>query len=297
MDGDTDKGTSTVKIGGETVTQKNVSYYTKCTGNEAGCAPMKNVISHVNTGKEYAHAWSGNVKMDGEPVSRFSDLSTNDHASPQGGGPPWAKVGKLKVDGNSCKSIVAEFHEYRHADCDDGSKSHHVIDNASLTMVGARKVNLKDIDIPHANEFGRQKRNLFQPADDPRHPGSNYDEMDAPCICLEGEAGNSHEEHGGAHDITKSAAAELRTSDGKWTYADAREAGIESICAAKGWESEDEENEPWQAACIRAILDAYYKDELGCTETTEISAPPTHRASAKTYDDGYGNQVPAWELT
>ena len=97
MDGDTDKGTSTVKIGGETVTQKNVSYYTKCTGNEAGCAPMKNVISHVNTGKEYAHAWSGNVKMDGEPVSRFSDISSNDHASPTAGGTPMPKVGMLDL--------------------------------------------------------------------------------------------------------------------------------------------------------------------------------------------------------
>ena len=82
MDSDTTSGTGTVKIGGKTVTQKDKSYYSKCTGNEAGCAPMKNVITSVNTGKEYAHAWSGDVKMDGEPVSRFSDISSNDHASP-----------------------------------------------------------------------------------------------------------------------------------------------------------------------------------------------------------------------
>lgn len=98
MDGDTDKGTGTVKIGGGTVTQKNLSYYSKCTGNEAGCAPMKNVITHVNTGKDYAHAWSGNVKMDGEPVSRFSDLSTNDHASPVVGGAATSRVAKVKKE-------------------------------------------------------------------------------------------------------------------------------------------------------------------------------------------------------
>lgn len=101
MDGDTDKGTGTVKIGDGTVTQKNLSYYSKCTGNEAGCAPMKNVISHVNTGKDYAHAWSGNVRMDGEPVSRFSDLSTNDHASPMAGGPSGPRIGAQ--DFNSAK--------------------------------------------------------------------------------------------------------------------------------------------------------------------------------------------------
>ena len=77
MDSDTDKGTSTVKIGGKTVTQKNKSYYTTTTGTEAGCAPKKGVVSSKNTGKEYAEAWSGDVKMDGEPVSRFSDIDSH----------------------------------------------------------------------------------------------------------------------------------------------------------------------------------------------------------------------------
>ena len=79
MDSDTDKGTGTVKIGGKTVNQKNLSYYTKTTGTESGCATKKGLISSKNTGKEYAVAWSNDVKADGQPVSRFSDLSTNNH--------------------------------------------------------------------------------------------------------------------------------------------------------------------------------------------------------------------------
>ncbi len=131
MDEDTDKGTSTVKIGGGTVTQKNLSYYSKCTGNEAGCAPMKNVITHVNTGKDYAHAWSGNVKMDGEPVSRFSDLSTNDHSSPNAGGGPGPRIGKpsAAVAAGQMECIVGEYSK-RREECSaqkPPGQFHHVI--------------------------------------------------------------------------------------------------------------------------------------------------------------------------
>jgi len=77
MDSDTDKGTSTVKIGGKTVTQKN--------------------------------AWSGNVKMDGEPVSRFSDISTNNHASPTGNTPPIPKIGKVKQSVTQCEAIFQDM--------------------------------------------------------------------------------------------------------------------------------------------------------------------------------------------
>lgn len=81
-DGDLTNGTSTVKIGGETVSQKNLSYYSKTTGTEAGCAAKKGVVTSTNTGKAYAAAWSNNVKAEGEPVARFSDRATVNHASP-----------------------------------------------------------------------------------------------------------------------------------------------------------------------------------------------------------------------
>ncbi|MER8367646.1 DUF4150 domain-containing protein [Mesorhizobium sp. M0306] len=83
MDSDTDNGTSTVKIGGKTVAQKNISYYTTTTGTEAGCAAKKGIITSTNTGKAYAAAWSSNVKAQGEPVPRNTDRATVNHASPQ----------------------------------------------------------------------------------------------------------------------------------------------------------------------------------------------------------------------
>ncbi len=156
MDSDTDKGTSTVKIGGKTVTQKNKSYYTKCTGDEAGCAPKKNVITSKNTGKEYAHAWSGNVKMDGEPVSRFSDLSSNDHASPTAGGPPLPKVGILDVSDPRCAFLGIK--PYDELDCPDGYEKEHTVEVQFFTAGGVRDLTLKCCEA--------------------------YDDKKAPCICM-----------------------------------------------------------------------------------------------------------------
>jgi Domain of unknown function (DUF4150) len=79
---ETDKGTGTVKVRGETVNIKNLSFLSKTTGTEAGSAAKKGVISSNNTGKAYFVSWSGNVKFDGEPVVRNTDLSTHNHASP-----------------------------------------------------------------------------------------------------------------------------------------------------------------------------------------------------------------------
>ncbi|MFW8584397.1 DUF4150 domain-containing protein [Rhizobium beringeri] len=84
MASDTENGTGTVKIGGETVNIKNKSDEKRTSGTEAGCAPKKGIITSQNTGKKYFHKWSPDVKFEGEPVIRFSDLATHNHASPQG---------------------------------------------------------------------------------------------------------------------------------------------------------------------------------------------------------------------
>ena len=92
MASDTEKGTGTVKIGGETVNIKNKSDLSKTTGTEAGAAAKKGVITSKNTGKEYDNSWSNNVKFDGEPVIRFTDLATNNHSVPPAANtPPWPR--------------------------------------------------------------------------------------------------------------------------------------------------------------------------------------------------------------
>jgi hypothetical protein len=155
-DDDTDKGTGTVKIGGKTITQKNLSYYTRCTGNEAGCAPMKNVISHVNTGKDYAHAWSGNVRADGEPVSRFSDIGSNDHASPTAGGPPMPNISTADLSDFTCDML--EIKPYDELTCPEGYEKEHTTEVRFFTAAGVRDLTLDCC--------------------------KDYDEQKAPCICM-----------------------------------------------------------------------------------------------------------------
>jgi hypothetical protein len=81
MAADTENGTGTVFIGGKTVNIKNKSDESKTAGTEAGCAPKKGIITSKNTGKKYFHKWSPDVKFEGEPVIRFTDLATHNHGS------------------------------------------------------------------------------------------------------------------------------------------------------------------------------------------------------------------------
>ena len=79
---DTTEGSKTVKISGEEIMLKNNSYFKTSTGDEAGCAAKKGVISSKNTGKVYFIKWSMDVKFEGENVDRHLDMTTNNHGSP-----------------------------------------------------------------------------------------------------------------------------------------------------------------------------------------------------------------------
>lgn len=86
---DTSDGSTTVKISGQEVMLKNKSYFKKSTGDEAGSAPLKGVVTHKITGKVYFTAWSMDVKVEGENVVRMMDLTTHNHGSSPGNSPPY----------------------------------------------------------------------------------------------------------------------------------------------------------------------------------------------------------------
>jgi hypothetical protein len=92
---DTSDGSTSVNISGQEVMLKNKSYFKKSTGDEAGCAPMKGVITHTNMGKVYFNAWSMDVKVEGENVVRHLDLTTHNHNPPPGQTPPWPFVASM----------------------------------------------------------------------------------------------------------------------------------------------------------------------------------------------------------
>lgn len=89
MASDTSDGSTTVKISGEEVMLKNKSSFKKSTGDEAGAAPMKGVVTHKNTGKVFFTMWSMDVKIEGENVVRMMDMTTHNHGSQPGNTPPW----------------------------------------------------------------------------------------------------------------------------------------------------------------------------------------------------------------
>jgi Domain of unknown function (DUF4150)/GHH signature containing HNH/Endo VII superfamily nuclease toxin 2 len=81
MASDTTDGSSSVKVSGQEVMLKDKSYFKKSMGDEAGCAPMKGVMSHKTMGKVYFIVWSMDVKAEGENVVRHLDLTTHNHGS------------------------------------------------------------------------------------------------------------------------------------------------------------------------------------------------------------------------
>ncbi len=79
---DTTDGSKSVKISDKEIMLKNKSFFKTSTGDEAGCATKKGLISSKNKGKVYFIKWSPNVKVEGENVDRHFDMTTNNHGSP-----------------------------------------------------------------------------------------------------------------------------------------------------------------------------------------------------------------------
>jgi hypothetical protein len=89
---DTTSGSKKVKISGQEVLLKNKSYFKKSTGDEAGSAAKKGVVTSVNRGKVYFNAWSMDVKFEGENVVRHLDMTTHNHGSVPGNSPTWPYI-------------------------------------------------------------------------------------------------------------------------------------------------------------------------------------------------------------
>ena len=102
MASDTTSGSRTVAITGKEVMLKNKSYFKKSTGDEAGSAAKKGVVSSVNRGKVYFASWSMDVKIEGENAVRHLDMTTHNHGSPSQT-PPWPFQDSMSFDrfGNS----------------------------------------------------------------------------------------------------------------------------------------------------------------------------------------------------
>ena len=96
MASDTTDGSTSVQISGQEVMLKNKSCFKTSTGDEAGAAAKKGVVSSKNKGKVYFIDWSMDVKFEGENAVRHLDKTTNNHGSPTANEAiPWPFVDKM----------------------------------------------------------------------------------------------------------------------------------------------------------------------------------------------------------
>jgi hypothetical protein len=179
MGSDTESGTSTVLISGKTVNIKNKSDLSKTSGTEAGCAAKKGVVTSRNTGKEYFNSWSTDVKFEGEPVIRMTDLATNNHGSYPGNTPTWPHLTSIKPGGIDCQALFVELkialhqHDTKAESCDYPNTKHeseHMLGNAHL-----------------------QNRRKSPPESIAGF--KNYTSGGAPCLCMKGPSHGNVTEH------------------------------------------------------------------------------------------------------
>lgn len=248
FESDTANGSKKVKISKKEVLLRNSSYFKKSVGDEAGCAPKKNVITSVNRGKIYFIAWSMDVKVEGKNVVRHLDLTTHNHASAPGATPPFPDLSEMSVGGKSCKSIFAKeninVHQHKDAECPDGYESDHILQNACFENV--------------------------------RRGGGitscpNYRVRSAPCICLKGKSTEQGTQH------FKKTRAQRNMSKG-WrdegkksvSYKEVRDKNLKAVSDARS-------KPPSKSAmkCLKMVVDHYFKEHLGLKDGDPVRVPRT----------------------
>ena len=280
---DATKGSRTVKISGKEVMLKDKSYFKTSTGDEAGSAPKKGVITSKIKGKVYFNAWSMDVKFEGENVVRHLDLMTHNHGS-SGNTPPWAYTDETATSPiESCKKEVARKNKAcegkttkadqcadkactaakkcllvskRQADskaknsqvaCCDGETGHHIVEAHGFTQSGTGRA-------------------------DPLPQFPNYDEKDAPCICVEcpqDGSGRYEGDHGFMHaaqgklEQAAMESAPAGKKDYAWNYGQSSAAGIRAL-------QQTFPKSKCSKKCLQAQLDAYHKDTVGAKDQTPV---------------------------
>lgn len=135
FDSDLTSGSGNVKIGNKPISQENSSNYKKCSGDEAGAAAKKGLITSKNTGKVYAQAWSSDVKVESKGVARLGDMATTNHASNAGDDPPMAILGTpgppAPPPHDKCQLTT-----YNPNDCPEGETPHHLVGDAQFKPAG-----------------------------------------------------------------------------------------------------------------------------------------------------------------
>jgi hypothetical protein len=277
MASDTSDGSTSVKVSGQEVMLKNKSCFKKSTGDEAGAAPMKGVVTHKNTGKIYFTVWSMDVKVEGENVVRMMDMTTHNHASLPGNSPPWMYVDQMvppNVDhpchdqitnaqkackdttvgpegrdcsGTECEKcmacILVPKEEDKQMCCAPDNTGHHLIEDHWLKGAADFSEYRSDRE---SSTFAKQSL--------AKAPGVNTVE-EAPCVCVN-ESRSRGTTHRRLHDIQGTHEESHMPGGGRagqpWNYAAGKRAALEAHAEVfKGQDCN-------KNGCMEKQLDAFY---------------------------------------
>ena len=307
MAGDTSDGSKTVQIGGQEVMLKDKSNLKKSAGNEAGMAPKKGIVTSTSHSagapsgsKAYFNAWSMDVKFESENVVRHLDLTTHNHASKPGNGPPWPFTDAMSIN----QQAACQNDRKKEQDaCNKHTKTKKLksgktrVDNKATAKAQckdkacqqARKCMLTPYK-PDRCCAGQSGHHLVEvhsfchpgkPRGRPLDEFPKYNQNDAPAVCAACRKGSRYDkEHGRLHAYQGTAELDAMSNakDPKeaWKYKNARQAGVEAH--AHTFPKSDCNPE-----CIKAQLDAYHKKQAGVKENDSVrtETPPMQDSQVK----------------
>lgn len=286
---DASSGSKNVKISRKEVMLKDKSFFKTSTGDEAGCAAKKGVVTSKIKGKIYFNAWSMDVKFEGKNVVRHLDLTTHNHASKPGQTPPWpyadsqttpstdpcakekrkekracrgCKTREQECNNEKCqKAQQCKFQPYSRSKskgCCPGKTPHHLIPVHCFMGKGER-----------SKALSKQKK----------YAGcSKYNQNKAPCMCVDGETKTPDTLHGDMHDVfdkmeDKHLSSKSPRKAGTWTYKQAKRAATESAKKAA----------KCSAKCTNAQIKHYHENTAKIKEDTPLRADSTGGGTSKSF--------------
>ncbi len=211
------------------------SYISKSTGDEAGKPQGGNVMSHNTQGKAYFRSFSMDVQIEGEAVPRHLDMLTHNHMSEPPGTGPWVETAKQAMpDGGKPCGPNCILSPWKPNKCPTYTNS-----------AGKRIKKTPHHIIP---------KHMFKFAGSKRGPNRwKYSARKAPCVCVTGR--NQHLlQHGQCHfkmDGLEYNAAQASGGTNKWSFGEARDAGIQAVTSTL---------EGCNGDCLKKALDAGHGD-------------------------------------
>jgi hypothetical protein len=308
MASDCTDGSTSVKVSGQEVMLKNKSYFKRSTGDEAGSAPKKGVVTSTNMGKVYFNMWSMDVKIEGENVVRHLDITTHNHASLPGNSPTWPFLDAAAFNGSGpCKGLARDVNKNctAHAKANVSAAGEVKRKPAIEAMCADPKCRkaLKCVLSPKSPSNCCPQPQPSPPAQTPHHvvpdsqfnkstggritlkSGGKYDYNAAPCICAPGTS-HSTGQHGKIHtetnnltvnhpSVTPHVSGKSIGGKARWNVSEAESVGAKAV--AKETKCDE--------ACIKSQTRRGHKkmgierdDRIRPTTAGNVTKPPTPKA-------------------